>query len=181
MKRDDAVNRLRAARKELQDTLVGLTEEDLLRPNAIKKWSIKDLLAHIAAWDEELLRVIQAFAMQDEPQYSYSISDRNDFAEWNVQQVEQHRPLSLHQVLIELENARRDLIQSVEGATDQVLLRRKVTSWGAEHTGLDLLEQAADHDLEHASHIRSYRKKRERWARARAKYVSKRREAKSGE
>lgn len=69
MKRDEAVNKLRAARKELLESLQGASEEEKMRPNAVEKWSIKDLLAHIASWDEEILRVIQAFAMQAEPHF----------------------------------------------------------------------------------------------------------------
>jgi hypothetical protein len=43
MKRDEAVNKLRAARKELVESLEGVGEEDKLRSNAVEKWSIKDL------------------------------------------------------------------------------------------------------------------------------------------
>jgi uncharacterized damage-inducible protein DinB len=179
MKRDEAIARLRAGRREFLDTLEGIAGEDLLRPNAVEGWSLKDLLAHIASWDEEILRVIQAFAMQPEPKYSYAISDRNDFAVWNAEQVESRRESSSEQVQLEFTNARRDLIQVVGGLTDQVLLRPKITPWGAERTGLELLAESAQHDIEHAQDVRSWRKKRERWARARQKYVSKRRGAKT--
>ncbi len=178
MKRDEVILKLRAARKELQDTLAGLTEEEMLRPTSVHHWSVKDFLAHIASWDEEQLRVIQAFSSQSAPQYSYEISDRDDFAIWNNAQIEQRREHSLQQVLTEFENARRDLIQIVEGFTDQVLARRKRTSWGEDRTGLELLEAQAEHDVEHAADIRGWRRKRERWARARQKYVKKRRESK---
>jgi uncharacterized protein (TIGR03083 family) len=181
MKRDEAVNKLRAARKELVASLEGVGEEDKLRPNAVKKWSVKDLLAHIASWDEEVLRVIQAFAMQQEPQFSYSISERSDFAGWNADQIELRRERSLEQVQTEFRNARRDLIQVVEGLTDQVLMRPKMTSWGKVRTGFDLLDEMVQHDAEHTKDVRSWRKKRERWARARQKYVSKRREGKKKE
>ncbi len=178
MKRDEAVSKMRAARKDMLEALSGLGEEDLLRPNAVGKWSVKDLLAHIASWDEEVLRVIQAFAMQAEPQFSYSVSDRNDFAVWNAEEVEHRRHHTLDQTRTEFENARRDLIQVVEGLTDQVLMRPKMTSWSKVRSGLELLEEITQHDLDHAKEVRSWRKKRERWARARQKYVSKRREIK---
>ncbi len=155
-----------------------MTDEDILRPNAVDKWSVKDLLGHIAAWDEETLRVIQAFIMQANPVYSYSISDRNEFAVWNAEQAALRKDHSLEQIRRELENSRRDLIQVIEGVTDQVLMRSKVTPWGKTRTGLELLDDAVDHDLEHSGDIRSYRKKRDRWARARQKYTSKRREGK---
>ncbi len=178
MKRDEAIARLRSARKELLGALAGVTDEEMQRPNAVAKWSIQDLLGHIAAWDEEALRVLQAFVMQQNPQYSYSISDRNDFAAWNAEQIELRRGRTLPEVRAEFENARRDLIQVVEGTTDQVLLRAKPTPWNKVRTGLELLQDAAEHDLEHSQDIKSWRKKRERWARARQKYVTKRREVK---
>lgn len=181
MKRDEAVNKLRAARKELLESLHGVPEEDKLRPNAVAKWTIKDLLAHIASWDEEVLRVIQAFAMQPEPHFSYAISERNDFASWNAEQVELRKDRTLEQVETEFRNARRDLIQVVEGLTDQVLMRPKMTPWSKVRTGFELLNEMVEHDSDHTKEIRSWRKKRERWARARQKYVSKRREAKKKE
>ncbi len=178
MKRDEAILKLRAARRDLFDALAGVSDEELIRPNAVAKWSIRDLLGHIAAWDEESLRIIQAFSMQATPLYSYSISDRNDFATWNAEQVQLRQGRTLEQIRLEMENARRDLIQVIEGLTDQVLIRPKVTPWGKMKTGLEVLHDTAEHDLEHARDIRSWRKKRDRWARARQKYMTKRRETK---
>lgn len=177
MKRDEAVNKLRAARKELVESLEGVGDDEKLRPNAVEKWSVKDLLAHIASWDEEILRVIQAFAMQQEPRFSYTISERSDFASWNADQIELRKTRTLEQVQVEFRNARRDLIQVVEGLTDQVLMRQKATPWGKVRSGFDLLNEIVEHDADHMKDIRSWRKKRERWARARQKYVTKRRQA----
>ncbi len=174
MKRDEALQELRAARKELQETLAGLSEEDYLRPKAIDRWTLKDMLAHVAAWDEEMVRVLQAFSMQAEPMYTYTISDRNGFAAWNEAQVALRRDKPLAEVLSEFEKARRDLIQVIEGLTDPVLNRAKMTSWEKPATGFDLIRIQVAHDREHAAQVRSYRKKIERWARARQKLSAKR-------
>lgn len=181
MKRDEAVVKLRAARRELYEALSDISDEDMLRPNAVEKWTLKDLLGHLAAWDEETLRVVQAFVMQAQPVYTYAISDRNDFAVWNAEQIELRRERSLEQIRIEFENARRDLIQVVQGVSDQVLMRSKVTPWGKTRTSLEVLQELAAHDLEHAKDVKSWKKKRDRWARARMKYVSRRRETKKKE
>jgi uncharacterized protein (TIGR03083 family) len=174
MKRDEAILELRAARKELQETIQGMSEEDFLRPKAIDKWTLKDLIAHIASWDEEMVRVLQAFSMQAEPSFTYLISDRNGFAAWNEDQIDQRRERSTYEILSEFEGARRDLIQVIEGLTDPVLNRSKLTSWGKTATGFELIQTQRDHDREHAQQIRSYRKKIERWARARQKLTEKR-------
>jgi uncharacterized protein (TIGR03083 family) len=178
MKRDEAILELRTARKELQETLIGMSEEDYLRPKAIDKWTLKDLLAHVASWDEEMVRVLQAFSMQTESAFSYSISERNGFAVWNEEQVAQRRDNTLPQVIAEFESARRDLIQVIEGLTDPVLNRSRMTSWGKTATGFQLITTQVEHDREHAGQVRSYRKKIERWARARQKLSEKRKTGK---
>lgn len=174
MKRDEAIQQLRSARKEFQDTISGLTEEDLTRAKAIDKWTLKDLLAHIASWDEEMVRVLQTFTMPGESQYTYVISDRNNYAVWNEEQVAARRHLTLSQTMSEFEIARRDLIQVVEGLTDPVLNRTRMTSWGKPATGFELVVLQVAQDHAHSEQVRSYRKKIERWARARHKLTEKR-------
>ncbi|MBI4674205.1 MAG: DinB family protein [Chloroflexi bacterium] len=174
MKRDEAIQELRAARKELQETLADFSEEDYLRANAIGKWTSKDLLAHVASWDEEMVRVLQTFPMPGESVYTYAISDRNKFAAWNEEQVALRREHSVSQVIAEFEGARRDLIQVIEGLTDAVLNRSRMTSWGVSATGFELILAQAARDRENAAQVRSYRKKMERWARARKTLSAKR-------
>ena len=174
MKRDEAIQQLRAARKELSDTITGLTEEDLLRPKAIDKWTLKDLIAHIASWDEEMVRVLQTFTMPGDSQYTYTISERSGFATWNEEQTSARRERTVNQIMGEFEIARRDLIQVVEGLTDPVLNRLRMTSWGKPATGFELISTQVEHYREHAEQIRSHRKKIDRWARARMKLTEKR-------
>jgi uncharacterized protein (TIGR03083 family) len=179
MKRDDAIHELRAARKELQESLAGMGEEDYLRSNAIDKWTVKDLVAHVASWDEEVVRVLQAFSMQSQPVFTYLISSSKDFGAWNEDQIAQRREHTVPQVVSEFEKARRDLIQVIEGLTDPVLGRAKMTSWGEPQTGFDLIAMQAEHDREHTRQVMSYRKKIERWARARQKLSEKRKTKKA--
>lgn len=174
MKRDEAIQELRAARKELLETFGDFTEEDYLRPNAIGKWSCKDLLAHVAAWDEEMVRVLQTFPMPGESLYTYSISDRNNFAAWNEEQVALRRNQTMSQAIAEFEGARRDLIQVIEGLTDAVLNRSRKTSWEKHATGFDLTMAQVARDRDSAAQVKSYRKKMERWARARKNLSAKR-------
>lgn len=174
MKRDEAIHELRAARKELQETMSGLSEEDFVRPKAIVKWTLQDLLSHIAAWDEEMVRVLQAFSLASEPTFTYTISERNEYGAWNEEQVASRRGRAVEESLAEFESARRDLVQVIEGLTDPVLSRTRMTSWGVPATGFELIGGQAEHDREHAAQVRSYRKKIERWARARQKRTASR-------
>ena len=177
MKRDEAILALRSSRKELQDTLADFGEEDFARAKVANKWSIHDMFAYVAAWDEEIVRILQTFPMPGESVYTYIISDKNDFAVWNEEQIALRREHTLPQVMGEFEKARRDLIQVLEGLTDAVLNRSRMTSWGKPATGFELVVMQAERERKNALYVMSYRKKRERWVRAR-KSLSVRRKTK---
>jgi uncharacterized damage-inducible protein DinB len=174
MKKTELVDRLRRTRYTLLDALKGLNEEDMLKPNAVNKWSLKDLLAHLASWDAEVVRVMQAFAMQDEPKFAYSISAHNDFATWNAEQIALRAPMTLAQTLRDIDTARSDLMQTLDGMTDPVMRRTKKTPWGRVASSYDLIITQIEHDEEHLKHILSFHKKMERWKRARALAASRR-------
>ena len=174
MKKNELVDRLRRSRHALLLALKDLSSEDLLKPKAVGGWAIKDLLAHLASWDAETVRVMQAFVMQDEPKYAYSISNYNDFATWNADQIATRQAQTLEQTLRELDTARSDLMQVLDGMTDPVLRRAKKTPWGRVASSYDLIVTQIEHDEEHLQNIMSFRKKMERWQRARTAAASKR-------
>lgn len=154
--------------------LAELKEEDLARSKSINQGSVQDLLGHLAAWDEEILRVIQAFAMQDNPKFLYEISGKDDYAAWNAEQRTRRAGQTLEQVRHELELARKDLIQVVDGLTDPVLRRERTTPWKTTASGYTLLIEQMDHDKEHTEQVAAWLKKMARWKRARAKLSEKR-------
>lgn len=174
MKKSALIDRLRRSRHALLSSLQGLTEEDLLKPNAVNHWSLRELLAHLASWDAEAVRVAQANAMQDDPKFAYSISTYNDFATWNAEQIALRANQTLEQTLREVNTARSDLMQALDGMTDPVLRRAKKTPWGRVVSSYDLIATQIEHDEEHLKHILSFRKKLERWQRARTKAAVKR-------
>jgi hypothetical protein len=42
-------------RERLEETLIGLSEAQLIQPGVVGEWSIKDVLAHLAAWEQRLV------------------------------------------------------------------------------------------------------------------------------
>ncbi len=55
MKRDELLAALVAARARLDAALEGMNPEELTAPGRAGDWSVKDLLAHVTAWDVDLL------------------------------------------------------------------------------------------------------------------------------
>jgi hypothetical protein len=44
--------RIEGSWRELTDALAGIPEERLAEPGAVGEWSVKDLLGHVAVWDD---------------------------------------------------------------------------------------------------------------------------------
>ena len=50
-----ALEQLEASWRGLTEALAGIPEERLAEPGAVREWSVKDLMGHIAFWDEQAL------------------------------------------------------------------------------------------------------------------------------
>jgi len=148
---------LKAGRVELLAAIEGLSEPEMICPGVVGEWSVKDTLAHIAAWDKETRAVIHAFATQEDPVFDYKISGKRGFARWNAREVEKRRDLSVAQILAELEEARQELVELVQGLTEEQLSRRAVPPWRHPTTARRNLEVQAKHDREHAEQIIAWR------------------------
>ena len=156
--RQELLDDLEAARAELLSAIEGLSEQEMVCPGVIGEWSVKDTLAHIAAWDGEFRAVIHAFVTQENPAFDYTISGKQGFAQWNAQQVEKRRDLSVAQILAKLEEARQELVELVQGLTEEQLSRQAVPPWRHPTTARRNLEILDEHDREHAGQIIAWRK-----------------------
>jgi uncharacterized damage-inducible protein DinB len=119
----------------------------------VGEWSVKDTLSHIVAWDKEIRTVVHAFVTQGNPGFDYKISGKRGFAKWNAREVEKRRDLSAVQILAEMEEARRELVELVQGLTEEQLSREVVPPWRWPKTVWRNVEILAEHDREHAEQI----------------------------
>jgi hypothetical protein len=67
--RDDALQTLREGQARIDELLGGLTDEQLARPATIGggDWSAKDLIGHLASWEELALRSLKEFQAGQKP------------------------------------------------------------------------------------------------------------------
>ncbi len=154
--KQELLDDLEAARVELLSAIEGLSEEEMVCPGVVGEWSVKDALAHIAAWDKETSVVIHAFVTQKDPVFGYKIRGKRGFAKWNAREVEKRQGLSVAQSLAELEEARQELVELVQGLTEEQLSRRAVPPWRHPTTARRNLEIQAKHDREHAEEVMAW-------------------------
>ena len=94
----------------------GFSDEEQLLPYAVGHWSVKDLLGHIATWDDELVRAVERFQHEGE---KTSYGDEAAIDRFNEAEAEKRRGLSLGQVWDEMRRSHRRLLQFLQGLPEE--------------------------------------------------------------
>jgi hypothetical protein len=49
------INEIRNRHERLEEKIAGMSRDDFLRPKTVGAWSVKDTVAHVTAWEKQLL------------------------------------------------------------------------------------------------------------------------------
>ena len=107
MNREQLLARLDKAWAALGESYAGLTEAEMTTPGVAGDWSVKDMLAHVATWEEEALKYLPLVLAGGRPLRYASYGGIDAF---NARMTEAKRRLSLAEVQQLLEETHRQLI-----------------------------------------------------------------------
>jgi hypothetical protein len=92
--------------RAFMDSSTFLPESLMDEPGVSGQWSVKDILAHVAAWDRETTRVVMQILRGDEPEWpihDQKFDDLNHMADTHLTVNEaRNRALSAHKALVEM-------------------------------------------------------------------------------
>jgi hypothetical protein len=124
MNTQQLLNRIDKAWKELGETYAGLPESKLTGPGVVGDWSIKDVLAHVTTWEEETLKVLPLILEGKHlPRYSVEYGGIDAF---NALMAEKKHALSLEEVLRQMDDTHRRLVEFVQDAPDEHIRQETV-------------------------------------------------------
>jgi uncharacterized damage-inducible protein DinB/predicted RNase H-like HicB family nuclease len=145
--------RLAAERGGLLEQITGLDEGTLAASPVIDGWTIRDLLAHIAAWDRWAMREMRRMLTGGSP----DLTAARDEDAFNAVAVAAARARTLDEVLVELQDARATWVAWLEALPDDTFFQRRhyqEEDWSFP----GWLEIYWQHDAEHATQIAAWRK-----------------------
>lgn len=154
MNHSDLLQALAASRPEVDAALAGLTDEQLIESGVLGDWTVKDVLAHLTAWEVELVTALGKLARGQTPKPVGETDAETDAlnAKWHTDYPA--RPLD--RVLADYRSVRPQTIRQVERLTDADLTApRQWLKGGALHDMI--LSETIEHDAEHLPHIRAWR------------------------
>ena len=91
MNREQLLSRIDQKWQQFVEAYQGLAEQYVLEPGVVGEWSVKDLMSHIATWEEEAVAALGLFMQGGRPpRYaSYGVIDAFNARKW-----QEHRALS---------------------------------------------------------------------------------------
>jgi hypothetical protein len=146
---DELLADLEDAFAELQDSVKGLTHEQLLQPFD-GEWSVRDALGHIIGWHHEMDDALERIARGEKPVpegVDYSDSDA-----WNARFVETWRNASPEAVLAELPASKQLFVEAARQVPDERFEEGRAAY-------RILTGNGANHYREHAPVIRAWRER----------------------
>jgi uncharacterized damage-inducible protein DinB len=151
----EILEQIREARGALLAALEGLTDDAMLRPGVAGIWSVKDILAHLTAWQSEL---ITALSQLDAPRRVPGIAKIEDIDDWNEEQYRVNARRSLQAVREDFNGVHKHLLKTIETLDDKVLEDAQKFPWmEGEPLWYLIAENAYWHEQEHAEDIRKWR------------------------
>jgi hypothetical protein len=121
MDKQQLLKQLDRAWAAIKESYAGLSDSQMTEPGVTDDWSVKDILAHVTTWEEEALKYLPLIIEGGRPpRYSVKYGGIDAF---NAQMTEQKRSLSLSEVLRQLDETHRRLIDYVQNAPEAQFTR----------------------------------------------------------
>ncbi|MCB9437238.1 MAG: DinB family protein [Anaerolineales bacterium] len=156
MAKQALINEYIQARRTLLAAMEGLTDDEMLRPGAAGYWSVKDIMAHLTAWESELITAL--VWVEQKKRGAPAIVKIDEIDEWNDEQyhISVARPLQI--IREDFEGVAKHLIAAIEALDDDALDNNRRFSWmEGEPLSYLVYENAIWHEEEHAEDIRAWR------------------------
>ena len=121
MNREQLLKRLDASWVAFKQSFAGLSDSRLIEPGVAGDWSVKDNLAHVTWWEEEALKHLPLIiAGGRPPRYSVAYGGIDAF---NALMADEKRNVSLSEVLRQLDQTHRRLIDYIQSVPEEQFTR----------------------------------------------------------
>lgn len=156
MPKKELIDAYHHARALLLDAIEGLSEDAILQAGAVGYWSVKDVLAHLTAWESELVTAL--VRIEHKQKGVPKIVEIEDIDAWNQEQYHISASRDLNIVLSDFHGVSKHLIAAIEALDDKSLDDNRVFPWmEGEPLAYLVYENAIWHEEEHANDILDWR------------------------
>jgi hypothetical protein len=157
MTRAEILKTIKEQHAQLLAALEGIPEETIVKRPLVEWWTIKDLLGHIAMWEQVAIKFIAEYKQDGVPQM-LGLNDDAAINSHNKREATIRRDWSLARVRAEFDAAHRDLIAAIETLSDADLSKPLPAPWQRGDNLEKLIAiNSYQHNREHIEQIKQWR------------------------
>src|SRR5881275_2707793 len=120
MDKQQLLKHLEKAWTAIKESYAGLSDSQLMEPDVMGNWSVKDILAHVTTWEEEALKYLPLIITGGRPPRYIQYGGIDAF---NAQMTKQKRDLALSDVLAQLDETHHRLLDYIRSVPDEHFTR----------------------------------------------------------
>jgi len=154
------LKKLNSERRRLEQNLAGLTPQEMLIPGVVGAWSIKDVLAHLADWEEHMLTWMSAAHRNEAVETPAPGLTWKQLDIFNERVYQAHRDQPLEEVLGYFQGTHRQFMHMVDEMPEDEMLTHGRYAFIGNGAVYDWLNAYANHDLWAKTAIRAWLKSR---------------------
>ena len=156
MKKETLNNNLREERENFLSAIDGLTNEELILPGVCGEWSVKDIMAHITAWEAELVKLLWQVSQGGIPTTVHFTNP--DVDQINAAWYARDKARSLELVTADFQGVRNQTIRRVLSFSEDDLNDPGRYSWSADKALWQwIVGDSSEHEAEHIINIIDWR------------------------
>ena len=150
---------IRTERKKLENALKGLPDAAMVKAPAAGEWSVKDILAHIAFWEQFFLQRYRA-GLRGEKQVMPEWSKSGVLDDINKEVYERNLKRTLSDVKKEFHTSYKLIFDAVEQIPEEDMFASSKYDWTGKNTLADyIVGNTSEHYAEHLATIEAIKKK----------------------
>jgi len=151
--KEDMLAKLAESRRDLHRAIQGLSGEEMTQVQVEGVWTIKDVLGHIASWEEISLEPLRRYV--DGGPFEVEVIE--DYLILNEELAARKQDVPLDVILDELDAIRQELVATVSELSAEQWEQRVLFPWGDEGAVAEMLDELYQHELEHVHAIQQWR------------------------
>lgn len=148
MVKQEYIDKLLTERLNVLKATEGLTDVEMCEQMGEGKWSIKDTLGHLAAWEGEVVRAFEQKARGERP----TIGDIKDFDSWNSVEAAKRKDRSVEDIRNEINETRKRLLTILNDLPDEGDV------WSPQRSTAKMLDVLIEHDRHHWKSVCQHRR-----------------------
>jgi uncharacterized damage-inducible protein DinB len=155
MTKEKVLAKLAQSRQALHQAIQGLSDKEMTRVQVEGTWTIKDIVGHVASWEETFVPPLQRHADGEAVQ----VEVIEDYMAWNDEQAAAKRDRPFDVVLAESTAVRQELVAAAQRLSAEKWGQPIPFPWGGEGTAAQALVGLSQHEMEHVHTVQQWRER----------------------